>query len=80
MLEAVKVFYKDSKASIRIDGVKGECFEIGIGVKQGYVMSPWLFNVYMDGVMKEVNMSKQGEGPEFILNGKKVEGTNMSIC
>ena len=25
-------------------------------IKQGYFMSPWLFNVYMDGVMKEVKI------------------------
>ena len=25
-------------------------------VRQGFIMSPWLFNVYMDEVMKEVKM------------------------
>ncbi len=26
------------------------------------VMSLWLFNVYMDGIVREVNASVQGEG------------------
>ena len=27
-----------------------------VGLRQGCVMSPWLFNVYMDGVVREVNV------------------------
>ena len=27
-----------------------------LGVRQEYIMSPWLFNVYMEGVIEEVNM------------------------
>merc|ERR1711872_441017 len=40
-------------------GVRGcreesEWFEVGVGLRQGCVMSPWLFNLFMDGVMREV--------------------------
>ena len=28
----------------------------------GCVMSPWLFNVYMDGVVREVNVGSLGKG------------------
>ena len=31
-------------------------FRIDSGVRQGCIMSPWLFNVYMHTVMKEVEM------------------------
>ena len=31
------------------------------GVRQGYIIPPWLFIVYMDAVMKEVKMG-MGEG------------------
>ncbi len=31
-----------------------------MGLRQGYVMSPWLFNIYMDGVMREMK-GKTGE-------------------
>ena len=30
-----------------------EWFNLKVGLHQGYVMSPWLFNLFMDGVMKE---------------------------
>ena len=32
----------------------GEWFPVNVGLRQGCVMSPWLFNVYMDGVVREV--------------------------
>ena len=44
--------------SIDIIGVKldlSECFRIDIGVGQGYIVSPLIFNVYMVAVMKEVS-------------------------
>ena len=37
-------------------GGKNEWFKIESGLRQKCIMSPWLFNVYMDGVMKEVKM------------------------
>ena len=30
-----------------------EWFPVNVGLTQGCVMSPWLFNVYMDGVVRE---------------------------
>ena len=33
---------------------------------QGCVMSPWLFNVYMDDVREEVNARVHGKGPEKV--------------
>ena len=32
-----------------------ELFPVNVGLRQGCVMSPWLFNVPMDGVVREVN-------------------------
>ena len=41
---------------LRVKGGESEWFRIESGVRQGCIMSPWLVNVYMDGVMKEVKM------------------------
>ena len=41
-------------ACVRIKGDESGKFRIDSGVRQGCIMSPWLFNVYMDGVIKEV--------------------------
>ena len=45
-----------SSTCVRIKGDISEQFRIDSGVRQGCIVSPWLFNVYMDGVMKEVKM------------------------
>src|SRR5215469_13748781 len=29
-------------------------FDVKVGLRQGCVMSPWLFNVYMDSIVREV--------------------------
>ena len=33
-----------------------EWFPVNVGLRQCCVKSPWLFNVYMDGVVREVNV------------------------
>ena len=41
---------------------------------QGCVMSPWLFNVYMDGVVHVVNVGVLGKGLEMLsANGGRFE-------
>ena len=32
-----------------------EWFLVRVGLRQDVVMSPWLFNLYIDGVVREVN-------------------------
>ena len=44
------------------EGMDGECsewFEVKQGVRQGCPMSPWLFNIFLDMVIKEVQDSFQ---------------------
>ena len=38
-----------------------EWFPVNVGLRQGCVMSPLLFNVYMDGVVREVNVRVFGK-------------------
>ena len=39
---------------MRVCRQESDWFSVRVGLHQGCVMSPWLFNVYMDGVMREV--------------------------
>ncbi len=52
LLSAIKPFYEKASACVKISGETSEHFEIKVGFRQGCVMSPWLFNIYMDGVSK----------------------------
>ena len=38
-----------------------EWFPVGLGC-QGCVMSPWLFSIYMNGMVREVNGRMLGSG------------------
>ena len=42
----------DSSASVIVKGGESEWFRIDSVVRQGRITSPWVFNVYMDAVMK----------------------------
>ena len=44
--------------------MSGWC-SVNVGVRQGCVMFPLLFNVYMDGVVREVNARVHGKGVEL---------------
>ena len=48
LLNGIKSMYIDSSACVRIKGGESEEFRIDSGVRQRSIMSPWLFNVYMD--------------------------------
>ena len=72
LLNAVKSFYKGSVACVRIGNSTSDCFSVNVGLRQGCVMSPWLFNVYMDGVVREVKDNTEGIGINLVdKNGVK---------
>ena len=49
-------------------------FPVNVGLRQGCVMSPWLFNVDMNGVVREVNVRVLGKGLELLsANGGRFE-------
>ena len=65
LLNDIKSMYVNSLACDRVNGGESECFRIDSSVRQGCtrIMSLWLFNVYMDAVMKEEKnvMEKRGD-------------------
>jgi hypothetical protein len=60
LLQAVKSMYVDSKARARVNGGLSECFQVMMGVRQGCVMSPWLFNIFIDKCMRVVCQGMKG--------------------
>ena len=62
LLKAVRSMYECSKACVRVGSEMSEWFAVKIGLRQGCVMSPWLFNIYIDGVVREVNARVLGRG------------------
>ena len=64
-----EALWDGSKACVKIGGKLSEYCDVKVGVRQGCVMSPWLFNVYMDGVIKEVKARIAGIGVKMSNNG-----------
>ena len=57
-----------------------EWFPVNVGLRQGCVMSPWLFYVCMDGVVQEVNFRVLGKGLELLrANGGWFEINHLSL-
>lgn len=52
--------YTNQKLRVRWNGTISECFSATNGVKQGGVISPILFCVYMDGLLTKLANSKYG--------------------
>ena len=58
LLSRIKSMYIDSSACVRVKEGESARFRIDSGVRQGCIMSPWLFNVYMDAV--KMRMGRRG--------------------
>ena len=54
-MKAVQRFYIDRRVCVWVEMNASEWFQVNVGLRQGCVMSPWLFNAYVDGVGREIN-------------------------
>ena len=52
--EGSQSFYVSSSACVRVGSDSSESFEVNVGLRQGWVMSPWVFNVHMYGMVRQV--------------------------
>ena len=65
----VKVIYREISACVRADGELSQSFPIGVRLRQGCVMSPWLFDIFMDGYMREMKTKVWNIGTKQKING-----------
>ena len=54
--------YAGQEATIRTGHRKTDCFQIGKGVCQGGVLSPCLFNLYEEYIMKNARLNEAQAG------------------
>ena len=71
LLSGIESMYVDNSACVRVRGDESEWFKTDSGVRQGCIMSPWLLNVYMDGVMKDVKMGVGRRRVRFLEDGRE---------
>jgi hypothetical protein len=51
LIRALKSLYEDSGVCVRINGAYSDWLNIDKGVRQGCVVLPWLFNLFMDNCL-----------------------------
>ena len=74
MWQMLRVYGVGGKLLKAVQSFYVEWFPVNVGLRQGCVISPWLFNVYMDGVLREVNVRVLGKGLELLsANGGRFE-------
>ncbi len=70
LIKEIQEFYREANACARVGGEFSESFAVEVGVRQRYVMSPWLLNIYMDGCMTEMIYKVRNKGAKLRLNGE----------
>lgn len=74
LVVAVKSFFKNIRASVsRKDK---ESFKVDVWIRQGCVMSPLIFNIYMDEILNRRGRSSTG----IKWSGVWGEGAHMFVC
>ena len=59
IVNIIEALYKDTECAIVIDGHITEWFKVNIGVRQGCILSPTLFIIFLEFVMKELKRLDQ---------------------
>ena len=63
LLRAIQALYKQSTACVRVGGIKSTPFTVGVGLRQGCVLSPILFATFMDRI------ERRSRGPQCVKIG-----------
>jgi len=62
LIRLLKGLYEDQSAVIRTELGDADRFKIKKGVQQGCILSPLLFNLYAERIMRKAEMEKAKEG------------------
>ena len=60
LLRAIKSMYQASETCVRVDGEVSELSEVKQGVRQGCQLTPLLFNIFLNTVVREAWTNFQG--------------------
>ena len=67
----LRKLYESQEATVRTEYGNSEWFPVGKGVRQGCILSPYLFNMYAEFIMREANIGAGEAG--LRVGGRKVD-------
>ncbi|KAL5015362.1 hypothetical protein ScPMuIL_009632 [Solemya velum] len=67
-LSALKAIYSNTRCCVRVNGICTEWFDVTCGLKQGCLLSPLLFNLFINDLAVFFN----GTGKGIDINGERV--------
>ena len=59
LVRLIESLYENQEAAVRVDGEDSKWFSVGKGVRQGCILSPYLFNIYAENIMRNVRNDEQ---------------------
>jgi hypothetical protein len=59
-VDLIERMYEQTKCSVAVNGKITEWFEVPVGVRRGCLLSPCLFNLYLEFVMKDIQDLESG--------------------
>jgi hypothetical protein len=63
--------YEESMVRVRIGRGLETKFRVDVGLRRGCVMSPWLFNIFVDGVVRQVNSRVMEKGVALVSDNDR---------
>ena len=60
LYNSIKALYQDTKCTVNVNGKHTELFDVESGVKQGCLLSPVLFNVFINDLVDSVRLCNRG--------------------
>ena len=70
MVQVIRSLYTNQEAKVRTEYGDTESFSIGKGVRQGCVLSPYLFNMYSEYIMRLANLEELDIGVK--MGGRQI--------
>ena len=62
LVSLLRGLYEDQEAAVRTEYGDSEWFGVGKGVRQGCILSPYLFNIYAEYIMREADLDQCPDG------------------
>jgi endonuclease/exonuclease/phosphatase family metal-dependent hydrolase len=76
----LRSWYKGSRSHVRVEGDQTEDFDVLQGVKQGGVLSPMLYALFLDDLLRELRASGHGAWEDGVNLGTLAYADDLSMC